>query len=139
MFPPPGPAPSGSVDGDVLTTLRARVRSDLTAAMKARRIVDVSALRSLLAALDDAQAVPAPAHVPASSLAGEHVAGAAVGVGSTEVARLELSAAEIGLVVAGQIEERQAAADTFAAVDQADAAQRLRAEAEVIARYRPTG
>lgn len=129
------PLPHDESD-DVLTELRARLRSDLKTAMKERSGVDVAAIRSLLAALDDAQAVPAPAHVPASSLAGEHLAGAAVGVGSTEVARLELSEAEIALVVDGQIEERRAAATTFDAVDQPDAADRLRAEARVIEGYR---
>lgn len=120
----------------MLTALRARLRTDLTAAMKARAGVEVSAIRSLLAALDDAQAAPTPAHVPASSSAGEHVAGAAVGVGSTEVDRLELTEAEIALVVTGQIEERQAAAVTFDGVGQSDAAERLRAEAAVVGRYR---
>ncbi len=129
------PLPHDESD-DVLTELRARLRSDLKTAMKERSGVDVAAIRSLLAALDDAQAVPAPAHVPASSLAGEHVAGASVGGGSTEVARLELTEAEIALVVDGQIEERRAAATTFDAVDQPDAADRLRAEARVIEGYR---
>lgn len=120
----------------MLTALRARLRNDLKTAMKARAGVDVAAIRSLLAALDDAQAVPAPAHVPASSLVGEQVAGASVGVGSTDVARLELTDAEIALVVDGQIEERRAAATTFDAVDQPGAAERLRAEARVIEGYR---
>lgn len=132
------PLPHDESD-DVLSELRARLRTDLKTAMKARSGVDVAAIRSLLAALDDAQAVPAPAHVPASSLAGEHLAGAAVGVGSTEVARLELTQTEIALVVDGQIEERRAAATTFDAVDQPDAADRLRAEARVIEGYRTAG
>lgn len=129
--------PSDPAADDVLTALRARLRADLAAAMKARAAVDVSAIRSLVAALDDAQAAPVPAHVPVSSLSGEHVAGAATGVGSTEVDRLELTAAEIALVIAGQIEERQAAAVTFEGVGQSEAAERLRAEARVIECYGP--
>lgn len=124
---------------DVLTALRARLRADLKVAMKARDAVEVSALRSLLAALDDAEAVAPPATAPVSSLGGEHVVGAALGVGSTEVPRLELTEAEIALVVAGQMQEREAAAATFDAVDQPDAAERLRAEARVIERYSTRG
>lgn len=126
------PAPA---DDDMLTALRARLRDDLKSAMKSRSAVNVSAIRSLLAALDDAEAVAPPATAPVSAAAGEHVAGAAVGVGSTEVDRRTLTVTEIELVVAGQVEERQAAAATFDAVDQPDAAQRLRAEALVVQRY----
>lgn len=123
-------------DDDMLTELRTRLRADLKTAMKSRSAVEVSAIRSLLAALDDAEAVAPPATAPISSLGGEHVAGAAVGVGSTEVDRRVLTAAEVELVVSGQIEERQAAAATFDAVAQPDAARRLRDEAGVIERYR---
>lgn len=123
-------------DDDMLTELRTRLRADLKTAMKSRSAVKVSAIRSLLAALDDAEAVAPPATAPISSLGGEHVAGAAVGVGSTEVDRRVLTAAEVELVVSGQIEERQAAAATFDAVAQPDAARRLRDEAGVIERYR---
>lgn len=130
-------SPTRPSDGDAMTVLRARLRTDLTAAMKARSAVEVSAIRSLLAALDDAEAVAPPATRAVSELAGEYVAGAAVGVGSTEVPRKQLSADEVALVVAGQVEERRAAASTFDAVDQPDAAARLRDEALVVERYRP--
>ena len=127
------PAP----DDDMLTELRTRLRADLKTAMKSRSAVEVSAIRSLLAALDDAEAVAPPATAPISAPGGEHVAGAAVGVGSTEVDRRVLTPAEVELVVSGQIAERRAAAATFDAVAQPDAARRLRDEADVIERYRP--
>lgn len=113
---------------------RARLRSGLTAAMKARDKDAVAALRTALAAIDDAQAVPLPP-VAGPAASGEHVAGAAVGLGSTEVARRELTVDELRGVLRGQIGERVAEAVTYDGLGRADAADRLRREAAVLEAY----
>jgi uncharacterized protein len=115
--------------------LRARLRADLTAAMKARRPEAVSALRTALAAIDNAEAVTAPAGTGAT--AGEHVAGAAPGVGSTEAARRVLSAEDLIGLLRAQVAERRTEAERYTAHGRHDAALRLRAEAEVLTAYLP--
>lgn len=123
--------------------LRARLRADLTAAMKARDKVAVAALRTALAGFDDAEAVPVPPtpkegsstpsqRPPATS---EYVAGTSVGLGSTEVARRELTVEDLRTVLRAQIAERMAQADTYAAHGQAESGARLRREADVLRAY----
>ena len=101
------------------------MRSDLTAAMKARDKPAIAALRSTLAAIDNAEAVdaaqvpPAAAGQPASEEippagrgrpAGEGaIAGAALGVGAAEVERRALTAAETEAIVRREVAERQRA------------------------------
>jgi uncharacterized protein len=71
------------------STLRATLRSRLTAAMRERDRVGAATLRSALAALDNAEAVPTvDGRGPATS---PHVAGAAIGVGAAEAERLLLT------------------------------------------------
>ncbi len=116
--------------------LRARLRADLTAAMKARDKIAVAVLRTALAAIDNAEAVPAPpaGRAPATS---EYVAGTSVGLGSAEVARRELTLDDLYAVLRGQIDEWTAEADTYAAHGQAEAGDRLRREADVLRGYLP--
>jgi uncharacterized protein YqeY len=108
-------------------TMRAALRD----AMKARDKVAVTALRSVLAALDNATAVNAT--LPA--VEHEHIAGSAGGLGAGEVARAELTAAQTRAVLAREIEERQAAALDYDRAGQAETAARLRAEADVLAAF----
>lgn len=118
--------------------LRARLRADLTAAMKARDKVVVAVLRTTLAAFDDAEAVPPPAVGPATGPAtSEYVAGTSVGLGSAEVARRELTLDDLYAVLRAQIDERTAQAHTYAAHGQAEAGDRLRREADVLRGYLP--
>lgn len=127
--------------------LRARMRADLTAAMKARRRADVAALRVVLAAFDNAEAVPVPTPLPAHSpthssaaapvVTSEHVAAAAVGLGSTEVPRRELSLADLHEILRTQVDEWTAEAQTYQGLGQTDAAARLRHQADLIRGYRP--
>ena len=110
----------------------ARLRADLTAALKARDPVTVAALRSALTALDNAGAV----EVPASKAEGtEHVAGAAAGVGATEVARRELSEDDVRTILRSQVDELSRAAGEYGRMERDDIAQRLRSEAGVLAGY----
>lgn len=102
--------------------------------MKAKDRIAVSALRSALAAIDDAETVPA-APQPGVE-ASEHVAGAAAaGIGAADVARKQLTEEEMRAVVAREHRERVAAAMTYAELGRNQDAGRARAEADVLARY----
>ena len=65
----------------------------------------VSVLRTTLAALDNAEAVPVTdaARGTAVAAAGEHVAGAAVGVGAAEADRLVLAEDDERVLVDGEV------------------------------------
>lgn len=69
--------------------LRDALRRDLTRAMKAREPDAVSALRTAIAAIDNAEAVPAPDDSPATTSG--HIAGARAGIDAAEAARRNLS------------------------------------------------
>jgi uncharacterized protein len=104
--------------------LRARLAADLRAALKARAGVRVAALRSLIAALDNASAVdPGTVRQPAPFAR------------SAEVPRRELSAPEVAALLDGELAERQAAAAKLRSLGRAEAAERALAEAQVIAEH----
>jgi uncharacterized protein len=106
-----------------------RLRAALRAAMRDRDAVATAALRSALAALGNATAVPAPASTSAGD---EHFAGSAVGVAAAEAPRHELTPAEAVAVVRTEIAERLTAAAQYGP---GPAADRLRAEAGVLTTY----
>jgi uncharacterized protein len=126
--------------------VRARLRLALTDALRARDIIAVSALRSALGAIGNAEAVaaetvaaepvdteavaagPAPAPGPGSP----YVAAAAVGLGATEARRRSLSTAETEQIVRAEAGERQRAAREYERAGHADQADRLRREARVL-------
>lgn len=114
--------------------MRARLRQDLTAALKAGDRVAVTALRSSLAAIDNAEAVLVDR--PLDGVTGnEHVAGAAAGLGAAEAERRHLTEAEVRSIVENEARERSAAAEEYERLGRTDLAERLRAEAEVLSRY----
>jgi len=114
-----------------------QVRRDLTAAMRRRDKVAVSALRSLLSALANAEAVEHQEPTPSAGLSqsSEHVAGASIGVGSADVERRRLSDAERDDVVRHEVVERRQAASQLAAAGQEERAHRLLEEADVLSAY----
>lgn len=116
--------------------LRARMRTDLTAAMKARDKNAVAALRTGLAAIDNAEAVaaPEPSGPPATS---EHVAGTVVGLGAAEVARRALTLDDVHAILAGQVTEWTAEADRYESLGRPDEAARLRRESDLLRAYLP--
>jgi len=120
-------------EDDSARALRSRLRADLLAAMKARQLEAVSALRTALAEIDNAEAVAAP--VQDRKLASEHIAGASAGVGSTEAARRVLSLEELRALLRAQVSERLAEAGRYDGLGQGEAADRLRREAEVLGKY----
>jgi uncharacterized protein YqeY len=114
--------------------MRAEMRADLTAALKARDRVTAAALRSVLAAIENGEAVPVDPR-PASAAGGEHVAGAAVGAGAAEAQRRPLTDADLRSIVEGEVRERVRAAEEYERLGRDDAAGRLRVEIEVLRRY----
>lgn len=117
--------------------LRGRLRAGLTAAMKARDKDAVAALRTALAAIDNAEAVPPVPTVAGPAATSESIAGAAVGLRSTEVTRRELTPDDLQVVLRAQIDERHTEAATYDGLGRADAAERLRREAAVLETYLP--
>jgi uncharacterized protein len=95
---------------------RALLRRSLMTARKQRDTVRVSALRSMLGAIDNAEAVDV------AQLAGV-----------TEVARRELSEEQIRELMRTEIDERMTAANDYVEHGRAEQAAALRAEATVVA------
>ena len=95
--------------------------------MKSRDRVAVDVLRSTLAAIENAEAVSSP---PGGSLAIEQVP---IGAGATEVARRELSAAEVTRIVRNEVAGRLTAAADYERWGRADRAAQLREEARILA------
>jgi uncharacterized protein YqeY len=71
--------------------IESALQAELTSAMRRRDAPVVAALRTALAALANAQAVPATEMPPAHSVGTAHVAGATQGLGAAEVPRLTLT------------------------------------------------
>ncbi|WP_328606453.1 GatB/YqeY domain-containing protein [Amycolatopsis sp. NBC_00345] len=113
--------------------MRTNLRRALTTAMKNRDRAAITALRSALAAIDNAESVPAE-HLPSSAASNEHVAGAAVGLGAAEVERRHLTEADVRSIVEKEAVDRVSAADEYERLGRADLAANLRAEAEVLDR-----
>jgi uncharacterized protein YqeY len=111
--------------------VRDRLQRALRDALRARDKVAVSALRSALAALDNASAVPpGPEPVAAS---GPHFAGARTGLGAGEVPRRGLADGEAERLVRAEITEREAAAAGYERAGHDEQARRLRQEAAHLA------
>jgi len=132
--------------------LRGRLRRALPAAMKARDAPAVTALRSALAAIDNAEAVDNPdraevaeappgAEAPPAGArppAGEEApafAGTVPGVGAAEAERRRLTPAQAAEIVRAEVADRQAAADAYDRAGQAERADRLRTEARILGSY----
>ena len=130
--------------------LRDRLRRALPAAMKARDRPAMTALRSALAAIDNAGAVDPTHAVPtevdpqvatsaarpsdpgAARAAHPGFAGTVAGVGAAEVERRSLSQAQMEAIVRTEIADRETAATGYERAGQLQHAERLRAEAKVL-------
>jgi uncharacterized protein len=126
------------VDEAVADSMRTVLRRDLQDAIKGRRTTEVKALRGLMAAIDNAEAVQPAAAIPTArdaSSSSAHIAGAVAGPGSTEATRRKLTLEELrGILdreVAG-LEEQAAAYEALGRVSEAD---HVRCKADVIERY----
>ena len=112
---PPDPASYGrTVSTRPLTE---RLSEELVNARRSGDRAVAATIRTTLAALANAEAVPVegPADVPMTGSA--HVAGARLGVGAGETPRRELSAREQRAIVRGEITSLQEAARLYERVD----------------------
>ncbi len=116
-----------------LPGLRAVLRRDLIVAMKAREPDAVAALRTAIAAIDNAEAVPVPAADQATNSA--HFAGARAGIGAAEAARLDLDDNQQRAILRDQVTGYTAEAGRYEALGQQAAADRLRAQARLLSGY----
>ena len=123
LRPEAGAGPGGGVP--------ARLRLALAEALRARDTIAVSALRSALGAIGNAEAVEPGAAAPMGS-GSPHVAGAAAGLGAAEAPRRRLSAAEVEQIVRAEVGERERAARDYERTGHADRAGRLRREARLL-------
>jgi len=96
--------------------------------MKARDRVAVTALRSALAAIDNAEAVGG---TPTKGMAIEQ---SPVGVGAAELPRRELTAEQVEEIVRAELAERADAALGYERRGQAERAAQLRDEIAVLAK-----
>lgn len=117
---------------DAPEEIRGRLRAALPTAMKAREREAVAAIRSALAAIDDAEAVDAGA-AGLRTVDSEHVAGTVGGLGAGEVARASLDEAGARAVVTREVAERRDAAAEYDRLGQPAEAERLRAGADALA------
>lgn len=108
--------------------MKARMRADLRAAMKDGRGDDARLIRSLIAALDNAEAPPARS---GNSAAEQH----RFLSGSADVERLSLDAERVRAILLAEIEEREQAAAEMDRLDRPDRADAIRAEARLAASY----
>jgi uncharacterized protein len=108
--------------------LKERLRADLKVALQARATEEVRVLRTLIAALDNAEAVP-----------GEGVQDnsrpRAFGDVRGEVIRRQLDGRAVEALLSDETEARLAAAADYQRHGRTDEAERLRDEAALIARY----
>jgi uncharacterized protein YqeY len=110
-------------------SLPEQLTADLVVARKARDVAAVTALRTTLAALANAEAPPAP----------DRSSSAPPIVGLVEHERLMLSAADHDRILRDQIAVRVDAAAEYDAIGQAEAAAAIRAEIAVLDRYTSAG
>ncbi len=112
---------------DAASAMKSRLRSDLRVAMKDGRADEVRLIRTLVAALDNAEAPPLPSggagqqdHLEASS---------------GEVERLLLGPAQVRAVLEAEFQERERAAEEMSLLNQPERAAAIRAELLLIGRY----
>jgi uncharacterized protein YqeY len=121
------------------TTWRETLRAQLLTARKERDQTRVSALRSALSAIDNAETpdaqtsdADAPGETTPVVTPDGAIAGAVTGLGSTEVARRQLTDAQIRALLRAEVDERQRAAEQLADNGAADRAAAVRSEADVL-------
>ena len=112
-----------------------RLQVALRAAMKERDTVAMSALRSALGAIANAEAVPLPeASVgrPGPPSGNVPIAGSVAGLAGAEIGRRVLTEDEAAGIAAAEAADRRAAARDYQAAGHTDRAGRLRREAQAI-------
>jgi uncharacterized protein YqeY len=110
--------------------IRTRLRRALGVALKARDAGAVSALRSAMSAIGNAEAVAPAAHPAGTGSA--HFAGTAAGLGAGEAQRRLLTEADADAIVQQEAAEREAAAGEYERGGRAAEAARLREGARAL-------
>ena len=110
--------------------IKTRLRRALGVALKARDAGAVSALRSAMSAIGNAEAV-APAARPAGT-GSPHSAGTVAGLGAGEAQRRLLTEADADAIVRQEAAEREAAAGEYERGGRAAEAARLREGARAL-------
>ncbi|MCX6049433.1 MAG: GatB/YqeY domain-containing protein [Chloroflexi bacterium] len=107
--------------------LREQMKADLLRAMKERQSATVSTLRSVLAAIDNAEAVPVKDErtVPVEPVLDQR----------HEVPRKILSADNIHQIVQQELDERRAASLVYAKLGKTEEADRLQHEVNLLSAY----
>ena len=113
----------------VVIGIREALRSALKDALRARDRTAMSALRSALAAIDNAEAVPITAQASAIELAGK--------LGSAEVPRNVLSESDIRMIVQCEVADRRAAAQQYTAAGRLDLSEKMARESDILDRFLP--
>ena len=113
---------------DPVNAFQAQLKADLKTAMIRRNPDDVAALRALLAAIDNAQAVPG--EEPGSGQAQRKF-----GDGSAEVPRRTIGINELNDLLESEIAMRRAAFEVYQAAGHPGRASQASREAEIIRRY----
>jgi uncharacterized protein YqeY len=126
----PTTAPTPSDRGPI--GLRLRLRDGLRQALRAKDRVATAAFRSAMAAVENAATVDGPM-TATDVVDGAGIAGSVAGAGAGEVARRELSEADIERIVRAEIADRRDAAPDYERAGQADRARRLHDEADALA------
>jgi hypothetical protein len=108
---------------DSTSDLRAKMRADLTAAIRGRDRLAIATLRSFLAAIDSAEAIP------------EDEAANLRAAGRVEAPRRDLTAEGLARLLEADIRERQAAAEQYRRLGRDEKARDLLAGAELLATY----
>ena len=108
------------------TAWRHELRNRLLIARKDRNAVRVSALRSALSAIDNAETPDGPA--PSAGA----ISDSAMGLGAAEVPRRSLTDAELRALIRAEVDERVEAAAQLAAGGRPERADDLLAEAAVL-------
>ena len=109
--------------------MRERLQAALIGGMKAKDQTKVRAIRSVLAALGNAEAIAAPGR--GTSFAGR-IAGAMPGLGAGDVPRKYLSELDVLDILDREITDRLTTANQYDALGQTAKASELRAEAAIV-------
>ena len=117
--------------------MREQLHKDLVAALKRRDPVAVPALRSLLSALANAEAVDGTPLTSSTTSGSPHVAGAVAGLGATEVERRLLSSSDMAGIIRAEVSERVDVAGRIDARTHGRRVQQLLSEAQVLSGYLP--
>lgn len=111
--------------------LRNRLAGDLKSALRAGAAIEVRTLRALMSAIDNAGAVDVPAETARANL--QPLGPAA---GATEAPRRELAPDDLAAIIEGEVGRREAAEALYKRLDLPNEAEALRAEIEILRRYR---